>query len=224
LRLPDFNPCAYKVKNWFQNVLSKWVNLYRYNAVAKYDQVKSGVGKVAGIEYPSGQGGLRKKADYWDKDNVEKGARVKTFARYAGYYDRISALVLRKNKGLKPWGQEEEEAARREAAEEEKEKGKEGKTETATEEEKAHPPATEEEKAPASTEEKAPATTEEEKAPATTEEEKAPPAESGNSEPEQQQEEGAKGGGGGDAAVSEPSELGRGRRPGWRRRAAGRRR
>jgi hypothetical protein len=34
LKAPDFDPCAYKVKTWFQNLLSNGVNLYRYTAEA----------------------------------------------------------------------------------------------------------------------------------------------------------------------------------------------
>ena len=33
LKAPGFNPCAYKVKNWFQAFAFKWVNLYRYAVV-----------------------------------------------------------------------------------------------------------------------------------------------------------------------------------------------
>lgn len=82
------------------------------HTVAKYDPSKSGVDKHKGMTYPSGEGGLRAKAQYYDKDNVERGARTKAFARYLQYYDRISALVQRKNKGLKPWGPEDQAAAR----------------------------------------------------------------------------------------------------------------
>lgn len=130
------------------------------HTVAKYDQEKSGVGKVKGIVYPSGEGGLRKKAEYWDKDSVERGARQKAFARYEEYYDQIAALVVRKNQGLKPWGPEEVEATRREAEAEAKKAAAEKARATETETE---------------TEEKAG--------------EKAPPLESGNSDPREQRGE-----------------------------------
>jgi hypothetical protein len=51
LEAPGFNPRAYKVENWFQNVLFKWVNLYHYSA-AHAEAVKKLMGahtKVGGL-------------------------------------------------------------------------------------------------------------------------------------------------------------------------------
>ena len=76
------------------------------------------MGHVQGLTYPSGKDGLRAKAAYYDKDSTELAARGRAFAQYESYYDRISALVLRKNKGLKLWGAEETEMSRKEAGEE----------------------------------------------------------------------------------------------------------
>ena len=65
-----------------------------------------------GIQYPSGEDGLRKKAEYYDKDYTEVRARQKVFDAYRPHYDKISETVERRNKGLKLWGPEEDAAVK----------------------------------------------------------------------------------------------------------------